>query len=396
MLFLLCMVQTGIYVKAYEVSQLPIVVRTKPEWSDEYPTVINNWKGMLVTSVKGELPPLLSVVTSINGRSTKEMSEKSFNDILMSDGKSTIEYLVKIEGENLKRECTLFYHKSIYWAEGITMSNPETFSENIQIQNLKNASAFSFNTFAYQLGNVEELEELKVMEPAGKSLAKLGFKKIDDTDSADLILKLSKGRDNYNGYKLSLNILDRRTLAAGHERIIWTLDIIGLNSDLKHQENNIRNSFSKGCNNFPFDIPVYSYNITTLGVAFESESAVPTGKTIEILPNSDAYEKGLRSGDAIVKAYAGYTSNFSYTKTRRCYFKPNKKDKAKNRGVDLILFLPIIPQFTSNNAYHYLIDNEPRGGLNSYSHFEIRNKHGKKFRVYAPFEKRIFNFKYIR
>ena len=396
MLFLVCMVQTGIYVKAYEVSQLPIVIRTVPEWSDEYPTVINNWRGLLVTSVKGELPPLLSIVTSINGRTTKGMSEESFYKILMSDEKSTIEYLIKIEGENIKRECILSYHKSIYWAEGFTLSNPETFSDNIQIQNLKNASAFSFNTFAYQLGNVEELEELKVLESAGKSLVRLGFKKIDDTDSADLILKLSKGRDNYNGYKLSLNILDRKKLTAGHERIIWTLDINGLNSDLKHQESNIKNGFSKGCNNFPFDIPVYSYNITTLGIAFESESAVPTGKTLEILPNSDAYNKGLRSGDAIVKAYAGYSSNFSYTKTRRCYFKPNKKDKAKNWGVDLILFLPIIPQFTFNNAYHYLVDNELRGGISSYSHFEVRNKYGKRFRVYAPFEKRTFNFKYIR
>lgn len=318
MLFV-CMLQATIYAKAYEVSQLPIVVRVIPEWTNEYPTVINNWNGIFVSSVQGELPPILSVVTSINGCSTKGMSESSFNDILMQVEESKIEYLVKIEGENKKKECILHYHKSIYWAEGVKLSNPETISDNIQIQNLKNASAFNFNTFAFQLGYIEEIEEEKVLKSVATRLRNLGFKKIDDTDSADMILKLSKGRDNYNGYKLSLNILDRKVLTGGNERIIWTLDINGLKSDLKRHQNDIIRSFNDVCRYFPFDVPVYSNSITTLGIAFESKSAVPTGKTLKILPNSDAYNKGLRSGDAIIKAYVGGNTDLFFTKTRRCY-----------------------------------------------------------------------------
>ena len=59
--------------KSYDASQLPIVVRNIPEWSNEYPTVINNWKGLMVKSHNGELPPLLAVVTTINGKDTKSM-----------------------------------------------------------------------------------------------------------------------------------------------------------------------------------------------------------------------------------------------------------------------------------------------------------------------------------
>ena len=82
---------------------------------------------------------------------------------------------------------------------------------------------------------------------------------------------------------------------------------------------------------------------------------------------------------------------------RRYYFKPNKKDRQKNWGVDNLLFLlPIIPQFTYNNANHYLIDNKLRGYAYSKNHFKVRNTYGRKFSVYAPFEKRTFNLKYIR
>lgn len=393
MLFV-CMLQATIYAKAYEVSQLPIVVRVIPEWTNEYPTVINNWNGIFVSSVQGELPPILSVVTSINGCSTKGMSESSFNDILMQVEESKIEYLVKIEGDNKKKECILHYHKSIYWAEGVKLSNPETISDNIQIQNLKNASAFNFNTFAFQLGYIEEIEEEKVLKSVATRLRDLGFKKVDDTDSADMILKLSKGRDNYNSYKLSLNILDRKVLSGGNERIIWTLDINGLKSDLRRHQNDIIRSFNDVCRYFPFDIPIYSNSITTLGIAFESKSAVPTGRTLKILPNSDAYNKGLRSGDAIIKAYLGYNTILYATRTRRCYFKPNKKDGAKNWRIDFYTVLPI-PSYTINWAYDYL-SLRRYDDLISKHHFRIRSKNGNKFTVDAPFEKQTIKFKYIR
>lgn len=394
--FLFCILHTNVFAKSYDASQLPIVVRNIPEWSNEYPTVINDWKGMFVQSTNGDLPPVLSVVTSLNGKDTKGMSEEMFNDILMSQSQSKIQYLIKKDGTNVKKECSIQYHKSMYWAEGITMSDPEAFPENVVMKNTKNASVFSLNTFAYKTGVITELDETAVLEAAGKSISRLGFKKIDNPNKSDMVLVLAKGRDNFNGNKITLNVLDGNKLRSGVERVLWSLDVTDITGDLKRQESAIKTALNKNCSNFPFDIPTYSQSIYTLGIAFESEQAVSSGKTLEILKNSDAYDKGLRSGDAIIGAYAGYSSDLYFTQTRRYYFKPNKRNRQKNWGCDLFFILPIIPQFTYNNADTYLTDGTWRGGYYSKNHFKIRNTYGRKFSVYAPFEKRKFNLKYIR
>lgn len=386
----------GMSAKSYDVSQLPIVVRNMPEWSNEYPTVINNWEGMFVKSVNGELPPILSVVTSINGKDTKGMSEEDFNALLMSQGKSVIEYLVKSEGKNVRKQCTLQYHTSIYWAEGITMADPEAFPGDIEIRNIKNASVFSMNTFSYQLGKVSEIDEKAVLDAASKSFVKMGFAKVEDDNNADMILSLSKSRDNNNGYKVTLSVFDGKSLRNDVERVLWSLDILDLRENLAAQESTLKTTINRMCNQFPFDQPTYSLSIYTLGVAFVDEQSVSTGKVLKVLKGSDAYEKGLRDGDAIVGAYAGYDNSILLIRTRRYYFKPNRKNRQKNWGVDLFFFLPIVPQCTYNNADHYLVDGKSRGGGSSKNHFKVRNSYGQKITMYAPFEKKNFNFKYIR
>ena len=395
--FLVCVVVPwNLLGKSYDASQLPIVVRNLPEWSNEYPTVINNWEGMFVNSVNGELPPLLSVVISINGKDAKGMREENFNDILMSQGKSSIEYLVKKNGANEKRQCTISYYPSIYWAEGITMSDPDAFPEDIEVKNIKNASVFSKNTYYYKVGELNDVDETAVLEAAGKALSRLGFAKVEDENTADMILRLSKGRDKNNGHKLTLCVYDGNNLRNGVERALWTLDILDLRDNFRAQESAIKTSINKMSNHFPFDMPTYSQSVTMLGITFENEQAVPTGQTLKILEGSDAYDKGLRNGDAIVGAYAGYScDNPLLTHTRRYYFKPNKADRQQNWGVDLLLILPVIPQYTYNNAYHYLTDDTWRGGSSSKNHFRVRNSYGSSFSVSAPFEMRIFNFKYI-
>lgn len=391
-----CLVPKGTYAKSYDASQLPIVTRNVPEWSNEYLTVINNWKGMFVKSVSGDLPPILSVITSINGKNAKGMSEEDFNDLMMSQDKSTIEYMTKSKGANVKKQCTIKYNKSIYWAEGITMTDPDLFPENIAMRNIKNASAFDFCTFSFQIGNVSEFDEANVLEAAGKSLSQFGFAKAEDGNHSDMVLSLSWGKDEYNGNKVTLNILDGDRLREGVERVLWALDVSDLSGTTKNQETAIKTALNRYCGNFPFDQPVYSLSITTLGIAFANEQSVSTGKVLEVLKNSNAYEKGLRGGNAILGAYAGYNSNLYWTQTRRYYFKPNRRDRQKNWGVDLLLILPIVPQFTYNNANHYLIDNKLRGGMNSRNHFKVKDNYGKKITMYAPFKMSTFNFKYIR
>lgn len=382
--------------KHYETAELPIVVRVVPEWCGEYPTVINNWKGLFIKSVKGNLPPLLSVIVSINGKDTKGMNETTFNELLLSKDNCTLEYLTKTKGTNEKSQCTIRYHKSIYWAEGIEMSNPNPLPENVTLKNIKNASAFSFNSFAFQVGNMEQINEQAILEAAGKVLTNMGFSKQADNTDADMILSLSKERDDYNGHALTLSILDGSKMKEGTKRILWEMTISDLTANFSTQESAIKRTVNNLCGNFPFDQSVYSKSMEMLGIGFESKDAVSSGRILEVLKGTDAYEKGLRGGDDIVGAYAGYTFSTYYTKTRRYYFKPNRKDKQKNWGVDLLIILPIVPQYTYNNAEHYLVDNTFRGGIDSRNHFRVKNKDGRKTSMYAPFEKKTFNLKYIR
>ena len=379
----------------YNRAHLPLVVRVMPEWSNEYPTVINNWDGLFLNSFKGELPPLLSVVVSIDGKDTKGMNEETFNSLLLSQGQCTIEYLVKENGANLKRRCEMSYCPTIFWAEGIDVDEPGTFPENIGMKNIKNSSAFSFNTYGFSVSGEMDMDENGILEVAGKALDRLGYKKTEEAENADLLLQLQKGRDEYNGYAITLNILDGAKYLNKIERVVWSLQVSGLNGDQKTLERGVKKALNRFCSNFPFDIPTYSQSFTTLGIAFENEQAVPGGKTFKVLKGSDAYDKGLRSGDAVIGAYAGGDTNVIFTKTRRCYFKPNKKDKQKNWGVDLFLILPVIPQFTYNNAYHYLSDNTWRGGTGSNNHFKVRSTNGNKFTVNAPFDSKRFNLKFI-
>lgn len=379
----------------YDYSQLPIVVRNVPEWCSDYPTVINNWNGMFIRSIEGTLPPVLSVVTSINGNSTKGMTIEHFNSLLMSRTSSNIQYSIKEEGNNKIKNCIIKYYKNIYWPEGITMDVPEKFNPNISIKNIKNSSVFNYSTFAYLIGSLTEIDEENVLKEVEKGLNSFGFIRSDDTSKADMIITLSKGRDEYNGYSYTLTLLDGKRLNEGIERAIWTLNISNINND--NVERILKESIFKSILNFPFDQPAYSTSIETLGVAFDSKETVKSGRILHVLKGTDAYNKGLRGGDLITKAYAGarYGSPL-WSKLRRYYFKPNRDDGDKNWGVDLLLFFPIIPQFTYNNATTYLSDSKRRGGSGSGNHFNVRKSSGYSIIMDAPFQMSTLLFKYIR
>ena len=384
------------HAKTYSAPELPLVVKIMPEWSNEYPTVTNNWEGMLSQTMSGEIPPLLSVITALNGKDTRGMSETEFYELLMSSNRSTIDYQIKKNGINTKQQCTIQYHQNIYWAEGLHLTSPADFPQDVTVKCLRNASAFSFNTFGYQLNSLDVINEQAVLEAAGKSLSKLGFSKVEADKNPDMVLCLSLGRDKYNAHMVTLTIMDGKRLRDGQERPLWTIDITNLRENLKSQESTIKTLLNQMCINFPFDQPTYSQSIYTLGIAFDNEESVPTGRILEVMKGSDAYEKGLRGGDVITKAFSGGAFYLYRYHTRRTYFKANHKNRHKNWGVDLaFLVLPIIPHYNYNNAYHYLIDDNIRGEGKT-NRFKVKSPYGQEKEMYAPFETRQIYLKYIR
>ena len=80
-------------------SEHPIEVERLTNWAPDYLTVTNNWNNLCISP---QTPTLkcLSVVTAINGQSTKDMDEEEFYSLLDLGDSFTLTYLTKANGTN--------------------------------------------------------------------------------------------------------------------------------------------------------------------------------------------------------------------------------------------------------------------------------------------------------
>ena len=76
-----------------------IEVRRLSNWAPDYLTVTNNWDNMTYQPMTSTLR-FMSVVTAINGESTKDMEEEEFYSLLNLSDQFTLEYMTKINGVN--------------------------------------------------------------------------------------------------------------------------------------------------------------------------------------------------------------------------------------------------------------------------------------------------------
>lgn len=378
----------------YSEESLPIVVKNINEWSKEFPTVINNWNGMLTTSISGTLPPVLSVITSINGISTNGMTQEHFNELLMSSDKSTIEFEKKEQGGYVKDKCTISYNRNIYWAEGINMEYPEEFPDNVNLKSSKNTQFYKINSFSYIIGSDTGLDEYAILEVAGRVLSAKGLVKLENGE-ADIVLSLNTGKDQWNGNTVILNIYDGKKMKQGIKQSIWSLEINSLKKDMKANLSTIKTVIYNYSVNYPFDVPIFSHKITTLGIGFKSEDAVGTGQVIKVLQGTDAYEKGLRDGDMILSAYLGgqWIIPLPYFAGRKYWFKANHRPNQKLWS--FMWFIIPFPFYTKNHSDHYLVMSEGFDVSNR-NHFKVKKKDGRKIKMDAPFKKQTFNFIYMR
>lgn len=383
-----------IIAKDYAEDELPIVVKNLQEWSADYPTVINNWDGMLVQSIEGNFPPILSIVTSINGRDTKGMSRVDFNNLLMSDGKAMLEYQKKQKGTVIIDRCTITYHTSIYWGEGMNMEYPEAFPEDIKIKSSKNIQFFNLNTYDLLIGTETGLDESTLLDAAGRALRARGLAKAEN-NQPDILISLTTGKDQWNGTTVILNMLDGEKRKQGISQVIWSLEISNLKKDIKESQPTIKSAISKYCANYPFEMPAFSHEVRTLGIAFNSHEEMYTGRVVEVLKGTDAYTKGLRGGDIILSGYVG-ANLYPIGGARKHWFIAGKKHDAKNWNINWIMWLPILPTYWKNDAEHYLIEDGGADGFVDKCHFKIQKAQGRKTKINAPFIEKKFLFTYMR
>lgn len=368
--------------------ELPILVKRLYQWSKDYPTVTNNWNGMLATVESGEIPTILSVITEINGKSTKNMTEDEFYSILMSDYRCKLNYQKKVRGEIKSLECSLSYHKHLYWQGGLGLEWPEDFPANVKYTVDRRVEFFKYLTFDCMPNSNSEIEETAILDVVSRALKGNGM--VRTSENPDLIIKMDLTKVDGNGVTCAVCVLDAKT-----DCEVWRLDYSGLNGTFDKIFKAIKANIGTHVEIFPFAEPTYSYKLTTAGVAFESHDEMYMGRVVHVLPGCDAYNKGLRGGDIVLKGYFGGEYNITTYEGRKIWFKAGKKQGHKNFSFSMFGPIPF-PFYKTNDVERFLLDYQSSFASSSKSHFVVKKTDGTKVKMASPMQCQTYNLVYIR
>lgn len=447
-LLLLCTMLSCVYC----VAQNPIEVQRFKQWGHEYLTVTNTWNGIFATAVEGELPPLLSVITEVMGESTSGMTVDRFQKLLHKNLQVEIKYREKINGQIVDKTCMITPKTNYYLAEGVETTEPLAKPSNINISSDSDIDFFDYCTYDFKIEGDDPLTDKAILEQLSLVFEGRGMKR--ETSDPDLILTISKNlqqttnsvyvpetkqvvntgsttslqkniftgknyvaTQQYNtvvtsgGYThtnvsatfhLVLTILDGKKLRQEPSSlpVVWKLDYNEFSSSAIDIMATVSNGVSYWCMNYPFAQPKFSYSIKTLGVAFRSQEDMRTGEIIDVLPGTDAWNKGLRPGYKIEKAYAGGWYLIFWYQHRRPYFIADSY-KEKNRSFGMAGFyalIPIpIPTPVKNRPYDYLTCDKTSEWDLGNLHFLVRDDMGDEFKIKMkePFKQSEYDYEYI-
>ena len=417
-----------------------------------YLTVANNWNGLYVNVINGELPPCLAVVTEINGQSTIDMSEESYYRILSSGQDITMKYMLKEKGQNKQKECTFQIKKDYYLPVSLEASGFTP--NNVNITLAGECDLFKYNTYDFVVTGNDKLVNKEVCEALSSVLEQRGMKR--DKQTPDLVMIVSeqssqssnsvyvpktsqvvntgsntsyykdkKGKlhanttQNYTtvssgGYthtdnNTAINVIIR--LADGVKyrensedpELVWKMEYNGFFNSIVRLMDVVRNDVSHWFLSYPFDNYVFSHSVKTRGVAFRSLEDMRSGKIIDVLPNTDAWNSGLRAGCKIEKVKFGGAYMILWWIFPRTKFKADSYKKKFTNWWIPCYFVPIpipFPYTTTNHVYDYL--SERCIGLASAIagktlQYTVIDENGSKFKVKKKkgFEVSQYKYTYI-
>ncbi len=397
-----------------------------------------------------ELPPVMSVVTAINGNSTKDMSCEEFYREA-ANGTVVLDYLVKQGGKNVQKQVELMpknYHLAF-----TTLTAPISKPTTINIVNDTEVDYFDYNTFDIVATGDDKLVDKNILDVLSQPFINRGMKR--DTKNPDLIFTVEKslqqttnsvyvpetqqvvttgftttyGKNKRTGkayttttannkvfrsggythtgvsatFHLSFSVLKNDTTKALEEKpVLWKLDYSRFSSAAINVMEEASYQISFWCSQYPFNKPTFSYEMETSGVAFESEEAVKTGVVLDVLQGSDAYNKGLRGGDKILKfSGSGYWA-LALGVTKATHFNVNS---TKRKTASVLFIYACIPCFAKKfencavTGGNYLTGHKYKStsswltGKPKYT--VLNHETGKKKKIKGPFEPMKYNYEYI-
>lgn len=427
----------------------PIEVKRFKQWGHKYLTVTNNWDGLFAVVESGELPPTLALITAVNGESTEEMTPEAFDKKLSQGGDFTIDYIEKDNGVNHTKQVV--FKANNYYLSELTKLTPNEKPATINLVSDNDIDYFDYNTYDFILEGDDKLTDKEIYETLATSFENKGLKR--STENPDLIFKMEKtfhqnssstyvpesrqvvntgsttstwrdkkGNIHVNTYQnnqtvrtggythttntSSLHVLfiayDGKKYRENPESmpIVWKMDYNSFFNSFVDMMSIMRTNVSYWCNCYPFAEQKFSYSIQSRGVFFKSYEDQITGEIVDVLKGSDAYNKGLRAGDKIMKIYDKGSYLIFLLWGRATYF---KADSYEEKGKQLIMpaaYIPIPIPFHRKYTlckYDYLGSNISNAiSMSSTHNYEILDSSGQKTKIRSNgFELSTYNYEYI-
>lgn len=176
-----------------------LMVHRLSYWAPDYLTITNNWNNLFFSQSPSTLKTL-SVITEINGQSTKDMEAEYFYKIIDNASSFTITYMSKIRGENKtytqqlnkKRGKLLFYNPVYqYYHKGIAQPNEnQKRIDNTSLFSNHYVDLFNYCTFDFLVYGEDYSTDRLILSKYAKYLEDKGLKY--NADNPDVYLYLTK------------------------------------------------------------------------------------------------------------------------------------------------------------------------------------------------------------
>ncbi len=386
----------------------------------------------------------MSVVTSVNGNSTKEMTDNEFYNECSKNENVELTYLQKINGKNVEKKVSLTKKPEYYIPGGLTKTLPMEKPSTVNMAADTDFDFFDFNTFDFKVEGDDKLMDRSILEALGEVFKRRGLKR--DKENPDLIFTVKKSLQqttnsvyvpetqqvvntgytsavkknvftgkNYvsttahnkvvrsGGYThtgvsatfhLEFTILKNDSVQAEDELpVVWKLDYNKFSSSAIDVLGETKDDVSYWCSQYPFGKPMFSYQMSTTGVFFESEDAYWNGEVLDVLPGTDAYNKGLRGGDKILKAYEPLLTTLVCTFAKSSYFKAGYQKRLWSSFWFYCVPIPYARKNSYLKGKDYLTLHKPIFMPKAY--FKVLQGDGEKRKMRAPFDVSRYYYEYI-
>lgn len=166
----------------------PLEVKRFKQWGHEYLTVSNNWNGLFAEVESGELPPVMALITAINGQSTKSMSVEAFDKIMSKEKHFMVDYIEKDEGVN--KEKTVVFKSNKGYLAGMEKVAPDAKPATVNMNSDSDIDFFDYNTYDFIIEGNDKLTDKEIYENLAIAFENRGLKR--STENPDLIFKIEK------------------------------------------------------------------------------------------------------------------------------------------------------------------------------------------------------------